>query len=244
MKVFATTAALAAAYVLADDDVETTTEAAVPVPTLEPRRFHSIVTMAYSQVTTSLTKNVFEEKIRKYGCHCFPLDTKSAGGQGPAVDAMDSLCKKLYKCHKCINLEFGVEAIDVNQGKYTWQLDDQTGLISCDKNAQNPARKALCECDREYAYHMKNLWDDNSFNGFYWKNNKWAKQNPTFDFDNTCMQAGGSGSGGKADMCCGDAFPNKEPYDSSQKACCGSTIFNAVTQTCCAADHIASPGSC
>lgn len=210
--------------------------------TLDPRKFNSIVGMAHSQVTTSLDKNDFGDKINKYGCHCFPNGSKAAGGTGPAVDAMDSLCKKLYKCHKCIQIEYGMDAIDVNDGRYTWAVEDD-GSLSCDKNKNNPARLALCECDRAYAYAMKNVWDDDSFNQYYWLNNKFARQNPdqVFSYEDTCVANGG---GQSADTCCGAAFPEKEPYDSTQRGCCGNSLFNVFTQECCQDGSVGSIGSC
>lgn len=211
-----------------------------------PRKFNSIVGMAHSQITTNLSKNDFGDKINKYGCHCFPNGSKAAGGVGPAVDAMDALCKKLYKCHKCIQIEFGVDAVDVNDGRYTWGLNDD-GSLNCEKNQNNPARKALCECDVAYAYAMKTIWDDDSFNNYYWLNNRNARQNAdnglVFNYDDTCVAAG-NGGGQAADSCCGDSFPNKEPYDSSQRACCSSTVYNIFTQECCTDGSIAGIGSC
>jgi len=206
------------------------------------RKFNSIVSMAHSQITTSHSKNEFGDMINKYGCHCFPNGSKAAGGTGPAVDGIDSLCKKLYKCHKCIQLEWGVDAVDVNDGRYTWGTNAD-GTLNCDKNANNPARKALCECDRAFAYQMKNLWDDASHNSYYWLNNRNARQGNVFDYDATCQPSGNSNGGG-ADVCCGTSFPNMEPYDSTQRGCCTSTVYNLFTQECCHDGSISSIGSC
>lgn len=209
---------------------------------LGPRKFNSIVGMAHSQITTNLSKNDFGDRINKYGCHCFPGGTKAAGGVGPAVDALDSLCKKLYKCHKCIQIEFGADAVDVNDGRYTWALNDD-GSLNCDRNQNNPARKALCQCDVAYAESMKTLWDDDNFNEYYWLNNRHSRREDTFDYDSTCVAAG-NGGGQAADSCCGDSFPNKEPFDSTQRACCASTVYNIFTQECCNDGGIAGIGSC
>lgn len=206
------------------------------------RKFNSIVGMAHSQITTNLSKNDFGDRINKYGCHCFPGGSKAAGGVGPAVDALDSLCKKLYKCHKCIQIEFGVDAVDVNDGRYTWALNDD-GSLNCEKNQNNPARKALCQCDVAYAESMKTLWDDDQFNEYYWLNNRHARREDTFDYDSTCV-ASGNGGGAAADSCCGEDFPNKEPFDSTQRACCASTVYNIFTQECCNDGGIAGIGSC
>lgn len=210
---------------------------------LAPRKFNSIVAMAHNQITTTHDKNTFGDMINKYGCHCFPNGSKAAGGSGPAVNAVDGLCKKLSKCHKCIQLEYGEDAVDVNDGRYTWGENDD-GTLNCDKNNNNPARRALCECDRNFAYQMKVEWDDASWNNYYWLNNRHARQNEVFDYDETCQPAGNGSGTWQADVCCGDSFPNKEPYDSSQRGCCSSTVFNLFTQECCGNGSIGSIGSC
>jgi len=199
--------------------------------------------MAYSQVTTSLSKGDFEKKINNYGCHCFPNGSKIAGGAGPVVDLLDSKCKMLSDCHKCIQIEFGKDAVDVNDGRYTWSIDSNDGSIVCpaNKNNHNPARQALCECDRHFANQLGAVWNDNDpvfHNTFYWMNSNNQKNNPVFDYDATCVRnsnnGGGSGNGGK-DSCCGAAFPNKEPYNGANRGCCdGVQVYNRITQECCA----------
>lgn len=208
---------------------------------LTPKKFNSIVTMAYSQITTSWTRDVFEKRINKYGCHCFPNGTKSAGGSGTAVDPIDAACKQLYKCHKCVELTWGDDAVDVDTGRYTWGTNDD-GTLNCDRNANNPSRKALCECDRAFAYNLASVWADDQYNDFYWKANRHVRNNPTFDYDSTCVNVGNGG--GAADQCCGTGFPNMEPFNSSERSCCVSSVYNILTSECCTDGHVASIGSC
>lgn len=211
---------------------------------LAPRRFNSIISMAYSQVTTSYSRGDFEERASKYACHCFPGDTKAAGGQGPALDAVDAVCKKLSKCHKCVLLEFGEGSIDVDDGRYNWEQAND-GSLDCSKNNDGTVRRALCECDKQYANEMGSVWDDSAHNEFYWKNNRHARQNPTFDKDATCVPPGNGGTG-KADSCCGSAFPAMEPYNSAQKGCCSVSglVYNGLTHECCVDGSISALGAC
>jgi hypothetical protein len=217
-----------------------------PTPTIEPRKFKSIISMAYSQINTKLTKSAFESKITNYGCHCFPNGSKSAGGAGPAVDLLDSKCKNLASCHKCIEIEFGKDAVDVDDGRYTWNLDKNNNEIICpaNKNNHNPARQALCECDKHFALEIASIWNEDSvtgelptstFNKFFWdtKSNRKAG-NPVFDYSSTCKSDNPQGSGNQANMCCGLTFPNKAPYNSDQRGCCnGGDLYNVFTQECC-----------
>lgn len=216
------------------------TKAEEEVEAPDQRRFSSIIGMAFSQVTTAYDRGDFEDRISKYGCHCFPGDTKSAGGSGPPTDAIDAVCKKLGKCHKCVQLEFGEGAIDVNDGRYSWELAND-GSIDCSKNGNE--RLALCECDAQFANEMKTVWDDSAHNDFFWKNNRHARQNPTFDHDATCVT---SGSGSAADACCGNGFPSMEPYTTADKGCCdvSGQIFNVMTHECCHDGTISSIGAC
>lgn len=202
------------------------------------RRYNSIIEMAYSQVTTNYDRRSFENRISKYGCHCFPGDTRAAGGPGPRVDSLDEECWSLSKCHKCVLITYGDSNLKTNLKSmdrfdhYKWNLL-QDGSISCD-NEKNDAKKSLCECDKAFAERMKTTWNDNLPNSFYWKSNKNVKNNPTFDFDSTCVPAG---AGVTADSCCGTGFPDMEPFSTANsKQCCEDTgaIFNSLTHECCA----------
>merc|ERR1711937_1071039 len=198
------------------------------------RKFNAISRMSYELVDTSFSAKEFGKRIQNYGCHCFPGFTKEAGGQGAPVNEVDGLCKVLARCHKCVAIEFPGE-IDVNTGKYNWEVDG--GSISCAKTS-NPARRALCQCDAAFAMSMATTWDDADFNTFYWL----AAQNndPQFDQEATCAVGTGAGGAGNADQCC-----NMQPYDSDSKSCCkGTTLYNHVLNECCADGSVASLGSC
>jgi len=237
MKFLATsTSTLALATIIRAQDSanDSSNDASLP----DGRRYNSIVEMAYSQVTTNYDRRSFENRISKYGCHCFPGDTRAAGGPGPRVDSLDEECWSLSKCHKCVLITYGDSNLKTNLKSmdrfdhYNWSLLAD-GTISCD-NKKNDAKKSLCECDKAFAERMKTTWNDNLPNDFYWKSNKNVKNNPTFDYESTCVPAG---AGVTADSCCGTGFPNMEPYSSANnKDCCqdSGAIFNSLTHECCA----------
>lgn len=235
------------------------------------RRFNSLVSMAYTQVNTSYNRNEFEDRIKRYGCHCFPgtntgengVERHSAIGQGKTVDEIDSVCKRLAKCHHCIQLKYGADAIDVNNGRYHWSINDDTRALSCDKN-KDEARKALCECDASFAVEMGNTWQDKNWNSGFWLNNRNQRQSEKsdenwvgdFDYDNTCQKKGAKSNKQNfskshvdpdhaivADKCCGVGF---EPYDSKSKKCCESSgkVYNPDLFQCCASGEVKSFGSC
>ena len=150
--------------------------------TIEERKFSHIVKMAYSQLTTTHSLKTISKMIQNYGCHCFPGLSRAAGGQGPAQDEYDMLCKKLYRCHKCIEHDHE-GLIDVNQGKYRWSLRND-GSISCDANP-DPEKRDLCLCDADYAMELGAVWDDATYDYALWNNKK--NKLYSFDADNVCQ---------------------------------------------------------
>ena len=52
--------------------------------------------------------NDFINKFTNYGCYCWILGAdKGVIGGGQTRDQIDGLCGQLYKCYKCLNLDFG-----------------------------------------------------------------------------------------------------------------------------------------
>lgn len=213
---------------------------------MEGHKYNHIVRMIYSKMTTNYQPRDIFRRLQNYGCHCFPGQTRSAGGSGPAVDAQDSLCKSLARCHKCVSLDFPGE-LDVNESKYKWKMLD--GELNCDGNdKKSAAKKALCQCDSDFANKFAAQWDDSTYNEWYWLYPKMMKkpdhkQTPVFDAAATCVADPNSGVG--ADSCCGASYPEKQPFNSANKACCENTaIFNPLTSECCTGGVVAAPGDC
>jgi len=209
----------------------------------DTRKFSHITAMAFSQVSSKTSHNAKQvnKMIQNYGCHCFPGLQKIAGGAGPAQDDYDSLCRDLARCHKCIEMDHVGELNDewdANIGRYRWDLNADNS-ISCAANTEQH-KMDLCTCDANYAMALGALWDDNTFDMTLWggkKNNLFS-----FDYENTCTKSGTF----EADECCG-VYPERHPYDSTQRMCCdGITTYNDVQKECCDVGDgtIASTGSC
>lgn len=221
---------------------------------LEERKYNHIVKMTYKIIKnkgngTNLSLRQIFKQIQNYGCHCFPGQTRDAGGHGPAVDAQDELCRDLSRCHRCISMEHG-DVIDVNDDKYRWHFKD--GDLTCERNTAkgwHQSKRDLCECDAQFARDLGMMWDDNSFNNFYWMlpsemKKPFSKRHPDhqnkFDIDATCVQ----NLSGKADACCG-SYPNILPYDTQEKSCCQNTnLYNSLLSQCCNDGTVAGIGDC
>lgn len=218
---------------------------------LDGRKYNHIVKMTKSQITTNHSLKKIHKMIQNYGCHCFPGQERAAGGHGPAVDAQDSLCRDLSRCHRCITMEYGADVIDVDMDKYRFRVVN--GDINCERNTVkgwHQSKRDLCECDARFAREMGKIWNDNTFNDYYWlmpkdmrkkDKGKLIPDKPKFDITATCV----GNESGKANNCCG-TYPERYPYNSAdQKGCCGNSgIFNTVINVCCPGDQIATPGDC
>lgn len=204
---------------------------------IEERKFSHIVKMAYTQIQGQTTHSlkVVSKMMQNYGCHCFPGNTRAAGGQGPAVDDYDQLCKNLFRCHKCIEHDYPGQ-IDVNLGKYRWSNNADNSL-NCDGNTEQ-VKKDLCECDAGYAMELASVWDDSTYDYSKWN----AKKNTQYTFvpEAVCIA---EVAGGEME-CCG-TVPNRYPYNSEVRSCCENTkTYSSTYEECCSDGTVAAPGSC
>merc|ERR1712226_658570 len=153
------------------------------------RKFNSLMSMAYSQSTTGLSKEDFSSRLNNYGCHCFINGAKNPGGHGHPVNEIDEACRDLYRCRKCIEIEYQVDNDFIVDGRYTWGID-KPNTLNCRKNAKNKARKALCECDRHFAITIGDVWTDLFYDFSFWRDDKNMKENQTFNYDKRCRAVG------------------------------------------------------
>lgn len=208
------------------------------------KKFSGITEMVNANIATAFSYSEISKRLQNYGCHCFPGSTRSAIGHGNAVDELDEACRTLGQCHKCVDIDFG-NACDVDWGKYRYTVDG-SGAVDCSRNTG--CKLAQCLCDAEFAYSVGGFWDDANHNGFFWlqkRNKKIRAKNgmPIMDPAVTCQATLG---GVQPDSCCGNAFPNKKPYDSTARDCCAlsGTTFNAGFEECCADGSVRNIGAC
>lgn len=92
-----------------------------------------------------------EDKYTNYGCYCWidGVDNGVIGG-GKVKDHTDFQCKELYRCYKCVNIDYSQNYTQVDyQADLT--VDDQGNrVIDCSVNAQSAAEN-ICECDKRFA---------------------------------------------------------------------------------------------
>jgi len=253
MKTFYTLTAFAATMAYADDAALDAALADINENEVDEKKFSAIVDMAFHKLDGHPSFNVdvvnanrntrknFSYMLQDYGCHCFPNHKSISGGRGKPKDALDEACRALYRCHKCVDIESpGVCEAD---GGYKYQLKS-AGDIGCTASDKFPDCKTQqCQCDREFADSVFDLWTGNdwTYDSNLWLNPRYVKAAEdmgvqVFDFDAECQM----GFNQTPDACCGDAFPNKVPYNSNDFGCCSavSKPFNANLNVCCDADGV------
>lgn len=192
---------------------------------IEGRKFSAIMDMIMvSGINTVHDEATLSKMVRNYGCHCFPDYTRKTSGTGAPQNEVDSSCRTLNQCKKCIELEGmdgDCENGDIDQGKYDYSVVG--GAVDCNPRGRNNACKvAQCECDKDFAVNLSAVWVDAEFDLQLWATikNTNAMANagtPVFDYDTTCVKTPGPGP---ADACCGNAFPAKTPYNTNNRECC------------------------
>lgn len=243
-------------YTCSDDDIERCVNAQFMAGRSAAKRKLGVRYTRWKAVTRmiahivakpNLKKKEVVKKILNYGCHCFPGSkrNRSVGGKGPAMDTIDGICRSQYQCHKCVEMEYGCSP-DLNP--YTVQFKGRKNALQKEvicRDDEGTCSRSICECDRNMAENLEDVWfAANIHNGFYWKDRRNAKKNPTFDYEGTCNA---SGLSAVPDSCCGN-FPDVVPYNQASKGCCvsseGPKLFDSMTSECCSSGEIANIGSC
>jgi hypothetical protein len=173
-----------------------------------------------------------ESVYTNYGCYCW-IDGVDAGviGGGKTKDMTDHHCKELYRCYKCVNIDYDKNYTDVS---YNVDLSvDETGArsIDCKVNGKQDAEN-ICECDKRFAENIANVKRecaagaaDNEKHGPYCMTEELRTitgkrtdngQDGTFDSRNTCEKQFPDHT---KDQCCG-LYPNRLPYDTNFAECC------------------------
>lgn len=189
------------------------------VSSQDMKKFSAIVDMVNAKIETSLPYDTIAKRIQNYGCHCFPENSRSLIGYGNPVDALDQACQDLYRCYKCISLEGG--DCDTDTGRYKYRINRKNEIVC----RNSGCKQQQCLCDAEFAVNVGRVWNDETFNFYFWENKN--NKNDIFSREETCIKNDG---GIEADGCCG-SVPFWVPY-------------NKQTNECCYGNELKSIGSC
>ncbi|CAG5110121.1 Oidioi.mRNA.OKI2018_I69.chr2.g4555.t2.cds [Oikopleura dioica] len=174
----------------------------------------------YNQLIETMTmanENFSAETYWAYGCNCLMGDGISQNGHGPAIDEIDTTCKKYKDCIKCVKMEFGEECIN-NDFRYRIRQTD-SGKITC-KDDGETCKRAICECDKMFAESHALVADQ--YNQDYHMFYSMIGWNP----EEQCVIPGPSSTPQVNQQCCGPAVGPKSIFNTAtgKKCCADGTI--------------------
>jgi len=175
-----------------------------------------------------LTVSDFLDQFTNYGCYCWILGPmRGVIGGGQTKDEIDGLCGELYKCYKCLNIDFGSKSSMFEYSVDLVENDDGSRELVCHEGENQDA----CKCDVMFAEKMAKVNAQCEFdqatgveNSPFCVNEDFRTENGggSFDpFDNSadgCLKVNMDDHNAK-DACCGD-YPDRLPYDSVKRECC------------------------
>lgn len=197
-------------------------------------------TKSMLSIRLGITEQDAKDLVKNYGCYCYPQSSTQVGPafnyHGDPLDELDSLCKKLYRAQKCID-------IDSDEGNFfkpcTTDMayaytDDGLGNIVClDEDSQNDVKaqtrkeckKTMCELEMDFTNRVAELYESGDFvrNEDYYKMGVAA-------YKLNCKAVIGNGNGSSQNLsCCGEGLSRK--------------TYNPLFTQCCE-EQVSSLGSC
>jgi len=173
-----------------------------------------------------------EDTYTNYGCYCWinGVDGGVTGG-GRTKDMSDHHCKELYRCYKCVNIDYTKNYTDVS---YTVDLQvDENGnrQLDCGGNSKTDAEN-ICECDKRFAENIAETREkcdagepaDSMYGEHCMDHSQFKTTNAGGSFvpQDQCDK---QFHGHDKNRCCG-IYPNRYPYDDNHKECCQSTVID------------------
>lgn len=215
--------------------------------------------------------NRLEKQYTNYGCYCW-IDGVDLGvqGGGKARDKADFHCKELYRCYKCLGIDFNATHADMAEMEYKVNLSiDKRGNkeMTCEDNFDmtDGCPRNLCECDKRFAEAIANVDDTcetlkadndptNDFEGdfcqkkqHYTKTSEFEDLNPvtnpgTFD-SHDIQQCEKSFHEHDNNVCCG-VYPDRYPYDPTLRECCEVDQVDEFLQAFVKVETLTPMGTC
>merc|ERR1712110_75959 len=111
---------------------------------------------------------------------------------------------------------------DLAMEKYLYTIDHNTKEITCNAD-QASCRYEKCECDKQFAIALGEIWSDDDFNEENWLNRKNVARRtnqglPLLDVDSVCVKDPDQ-TNYVNDQCCGNVG-HKVPFSSQRFSCC------------------------
>lgn len=201
----------------------------------------------------------FIRQFKRYGCHCWPKGRTVLGGQGKPVDEIDRTCKRLFNCHRCLQINTANEC-NPNEFQYRVRGKDTNGtrIVHCDGNAADSCQRRLCECDLAFAQELALEMENQAYsdNHSKWKGFESADECHSQDFLNARSKLVPAELPVPDDLetykgwaCCGEEYKNFMPYRPAKGSRCCNNGSNFATyvlmkQDCCSDGTVRPLGQC
>lgn len=180
-----------------------------------------------------------EDTYTNYGCYCWidGVDKGVVGGGRPR-DMSDHHCKELYRCYKCVNVDYAQNYTDVSYN-VDFTMDNGNRELDCTVNSKQDAEN-ICECDKRFAENIASVEkacdngdaDDEKYGSqcmseqFRTKTGNVLGTNDAGTFNPHDIQnCEKNMHGHNKENCCG-IYPNRYPYDVNFNECCQETLFD------------------
>jgi len=171
---------------------------------------------------------------QSYGCHC-----SSGAGRGQPRDEIDFSCQRNNQCRSCTQIDWS--SCQAQQAYFVngWAPNNVDGIICVDR--ENTCSRALCECDLQFVKDI--VANDNK-----WKRSRHLK----FGFDTAeCVAEPSIGLAARGlthnpdpvKSCCGN-YPQRFPYSTDTKSCCGAVTYSNNLHECCSPGDVRNIGVC
>jgi len=184
-----------------------------------------------------------ENIYTSYGCYCW-IDGIGSGviGGGRTKDMSDHHCKELYRCYKCVNIDYAQNYTDIDYDVDFKMGDNGERQLDCQINNKQDGEN-ICECDKRFAANIAateksckaGAAADPMF-GEYCIDEQWrttsgnvlgtTTEGPFNPHNDASCEK--QHHGHDKDNCCG-IYPNRYPYDKKMKECCQEERTGADT---------------
>merc|ERR1712110_717136 len=204
---------------------------------------------AVNCMTTNASGNCvidfFLEPVANYGCWCY-LGNSITEGKGPIQDGLDQLCKDMQLCLRCARMDnAGCDPVSQTYA-VGYSLMPLSSGVTADCTTNNPGNACaadICCCEQDFLAGLLGTLFASQLTGAAGWNSalmhvgtsvtlvSGSTHTGAFDPDVTCPNTGGGG--GAALDCCG-IKPDRFPFSTTNKSCCGNELlYNTAVEVCC-----------
>lgn len=192
-----------------------------------------------------------------YGCWCH-FGTSYGLGRGSPKDEVDKMCRVLAKAYQCAKIDVifdgkgGYQKCEPWKHRYndpklyrkmdSGKISDEFIQKNCKKfNPKDECAYRTCTLDSKFIATVNDRstetlswdsfidFDEDEREAFY---SKKRQHSEAWDRDVECPTVPSTRSGDRSRECCGE-YPNRFPFMTAYRKCCGGVPYSETTRSCC-----------